>query len=502
MLVILGVFVMFFGGCASLDALPDMQRAAASVHHATGMSEELLLLDSQTASAKTAELLQGPLSSDEAVQVALLNNPMARAAMLSVGVSRADFVQSTLFSNPTLALSFRFPDGGGLANFEAGISQNIAELWLIPARKEVVQRQLDRTILNAAKLVAVIAFDARRAYTRAIKVREAELILGDTLGIAERLLQVAELRRKAGTGNEIDVNLARTKKLEAETSLRNARLATLEAHSELARILGISDSPLSLQVDEALPEPNDWRMTPESLQRIATESRLDLQAAKQTVDEAQARANEERVRFWKSVEFGFALERAERRSRGNRNWAQETFYNSLQSGQLTPPNLMPREDQGTDVIVGPTIGIELPLWDQNQAQIAKADRLLEQALQFRDALLVNVAQDIHARLARAKTSAENAFFYRNKQLPAAERSVALSREAYKAGRLPFLSILEAERSYLSARTGYLDAVESAALATVELEQVTGRPAAFLLASPASDHVNQDTQNNATSEVKP
>lgn len=43
-----------------------------------------------------------------------------------------------------------------------------------------------------------------------------------------------------------------------------------------------------------------------------------------------------------------------------------------------------------------------------------------------------------------------------------------------------MSVLEAERSLLTARSGYLAALESAALATVELERVTGRPAAIAI----------------------
>jgi cobalt-zinc-cadmium efflux system outer membrane protein len=117
-------------------------------------------------------------------------------------------------------------------------------------------------------------------------------------------------------------------------------------------------------------------------------------------------------------------------------------------------------------MLGPVFGLELPLWDQNQAQVAKAQRLLQQSIQLRDALLIDVAQDIYSRLARARTAAENARFYRDEQLPAAERSAQLSRDAYRAGRLPFLSVLEAERNLLTARSGYLAALEGAALATL------------------------------------
>lgn len=497
---LLGLLVAL-GGCATLDARPEMERSAASIEHATGVASDLVLLDSKAATAKTAELLQEGLSADEAVQVAMLNNPRARSAMLSVGVSRADFVQSTLFTNPSLALSFRFPDGGGLANFEMGLSQNIAELWLIPARKKVAQRRLDRAILEAAATIASIAYDARRAYTLAAKTREEEAIAGEALGLAEQLHEVARLRQQAGTGGEIDINLARTKQLETETLVRSARLATIEAQAALARVLGISDGPETLPLTSSLPEPNRWAVSPEALQGIARENRLDLKIAEQTVHEALARVNEERAGFLKSLEAGFALERAERRSGGDRDWVEETFYDSLQAGQLTPPNLMPQEDGGADVIVGPTFGIELPLWDQNQAQIAKAELQAEQALQMRDALLIDAAQDIRSRLARARTAAENAVFYRDELLPAAERNVSLSREAYKAGRASLIAVLEAERSYLSAKSGSLDALVAAAIATIELEQVTGRPASVLLETKPIEP-SEDPANAIAPEVQP
>jgi len=492
------LFLALFGGCATLDARPEMERSKAAIEHALGLPANVLLLDAEAAKAKTCELLEEGLTANEAVQLSLLNNPRARSAMLSVGVSRAEFVQSTLFTNPTLALSFRSPDGGGLANFEMGLSQNIAELWLIPSRKEVAQRQLDSTVLQAAATIATIAYDARRAYAATAKAREEEAIAREAFGLAEQLHEVARLRREAGSGSEIDVNLARTKQLELQTALRVARLATIEGYTDLFRVLGIADGPETLQLAESLPEPSEWNVSPDALQQIARENRLDLKIAEQTVGEALARVEEERARFLKSLEVGLALERAERRSDGGRNWAQETFSDSPQPGQLTPPNLMPQPDQGDDVIIGPTFGIELPLWDQNQAQIRKAELHAQQALQLRDALLIDAAQDIHSRLARARTAAENALFYRDELLPAAERNVALARESYKSGHASFVSVLEAERSYLAARGGSVDALASAAVATIELEQVTGRPASALLQSESTD----STAGPSRPEVQP
>jgi outer membrane protein TolC len=222
------------------------------------------------------------------------------------------------------------------------------------------------------------------------------------------------------------------------------------------------------------------------------------------VASAEALARLERVRFLRSVDVGFAFELAERRSRGDRDWLAETFYDSLQSGALTPPNLMPRESQGTDTIAGPTLSLELPLWDQNRAQIAKADRLLEQARQRRHAALVGVAQDIHASLARVRMASENAAFYRSEFVPTAERSVTLAQEGYRVGNVPFLSLLEAQRAYLETRIRQLEALKAAALAEIELERATGRPVDVLRnESKISDESLEDTTlSPATGESIP
>lgn len=456
-----------------------MQRSAAEVERAVGVPAELLLHDAATAAEATAALLADGLTSDEAVRVALLNNPNVRVALLSIGVSRADFVQSTLFSNPTLFLSLQFPDGGGKPDVEVNLAQNIAELWLIPARKDAAQRDLDQAVLEAARSTAFVVLDVRQAYVRAAQGHARVNLAEDGVEIATKLVEVAELRQQAGSGSEVDLNLARATRLQAMVDLRNARLAAVEARAHLSELLGLADDPAELVLTDTLRSPAEWEIPTERLQAIARAARLDLRIMEESVASAEALARLERVRFLRLVDVGFAFELAERRSRGDRKWLAETFYDALQSGALTPPNFMPREPQGTDTIVGPTLSLELPLWDQNQAQIAKADRLVEQARQRRDALLVSVAQDIHASLARVRTATENAAFYRTEFVPTAERNVSLAQDGYRVGRVPFLSLLEAQRAYLSTRVSELEALEAAARAEIELEHATGRPADVL-----------------------
>jgi cobalt-zinc-cadmium efflux system outer membrane protein len=128
--------------------------------------------------------------------------------------------------------------------------------------------------------------------------------------------------------------------------------------------------------------------------------------------------------------------------------------------------------------------------------------LLEQVRQRRDALLVKVSQDIHASLARVRTAAGDAAFYRTAFVPTAERNVSLAQEGYRIGRVPFLSLLEAQRAYLATRVSELEALEAAALAEIELERVTGRPADALRNTTADEGPVESPFDPETGEETP
>ena len=118
-----------------------------------------------------------------------------------------------------------------------------------------------------------------------------------------------------------------------------ARLETIEAHSQLARALGVQDPPQSLLLNDTLPVPHNWSMSPEVLQTIALENRLDLQIVEQSVAEAEARAREERVRFLKSVQTGVAWERFERPPSGTGSDRSPTAIGSREEDPGPDPDL-------------------------------------------------------------------------------------------------------------------------------------------------------------------
>lgn len=491
----LALGILAVSGCATIKPRLDYERASRDVEQAIGTPWPVAPEDDSTIAARVSTLLDGGLTSNEAVQLTLLNNPRLRSELLTIGIGRAQVVQSALFTNPVLALSLRFPDGGGLSNLEMGLSQNIAELWQIPLRKQAAQRDLDRTILDVARTASVTALEAKAAYFGAVRAdREAE-IARQNLAVTQQLVELAVARRDAGAGSEVDVNLARARQMESELQARRADVAAVEARSELARLCGLQIPPEELVLAEPLPEPTVWTIAANDVIAVAREQRLDVRAVRQLVDAAWARVGLEKMRFLRSLEVGVSVERSERGTRGDRNWLAETAWASAEAGQLTAPSLQPREPLSTDWVVGPTLGVEVPLFDQNQAQIAKAEYEHQQAQQALEALDRDLVQQAHVALKRARVAAENARFYRDSYLPLQEESLQLAQEAYRVGRTQLLAVLDVQRGLLEARAGYVAAQADAGIAVVELERVAGAPAGALLAAQPSVEPNKDKEQD-------
>jgi cobalt-zinc-cadmium efflux system outer membrane protein len=465
---------VWLAGCATVDPRRDFQRLSTHVSQTTGQTVDYAIPDIETRT-RVATLLEDGLSAQEAVEVALLNNARLRVAIQSLGAARADVVQAGLFSNPSLSVSLRLPDGGGLASLEAAIAQSIADLWLIPLRKEVAQGQLEQQILEVAREASIIASDARASYYQAVAAdRLCELGI-ENRSTAQQLLDAALARQQAGVGSEIDVNLSRAQFMETELALRTAKLDAFEARRKLATLLGLKTPPGDLRLTDSLPDAPKWDLTVEQLVETAQRQRLDLQAAGRVVRAAEARLRQEKRSVFSNVEVGVAMERSERPPGDDRNLPFDTLRESLRAGELTVPELSRKNDGGQDVITGPTLSLDLPIFDQNQAQIAKAEYRYRQAVLTRDALALEIMQETRAAYERLRTAWDVSGYYRDQVVPLLENNLELSREAYRVGKASFLFVLEAQKQLLAIRTRYVEALRDAAVALAQLETTIGLP---------------------------
>lgn len=428
--------------CLDVQPRPDFDRARALAEASTGRQG---LFDPYAPALSDDELdarFADGLTLDEALGVALLENRDLQAAFQEIGIAHADWVQSRLLANPSLDVLLRFPSGGGRTLLEAAVGVELLELWRLPVRAGAARLDLDSTVFRIARRVGELLVDTRNAYYAAVAADELVQVAAENVALAERSFEAVRELHAAGAADAFDESLARGPWLAAELALRTARVEAANARRELAGRLSTDRPARTLVLRDPLPVDAPALVEPEALVDRALAARLDLRALASTVDALDTRVGLERRKAVGDAAAGPALERP------------------AGSGSTT---------------VGPSLGLTLPLFDQNQAQVARATFQLEQMLKLQEAARLAVAHDVRAGVERVNAAVRDLAFYDDEVLPQAARSLDLARASYAAGRTTLPAWIEVQRQWLEARRGRVALRLEAATSVSDLERTVGAP---------------------------
>lgn len=465
-------------GCATVDPSADFRRAGRLITERTGAAEVYDPVVDEQIRERVSALLDDGLTVQEAVQVALLNNREFQSLFHALGASRADVVQSRLLSNPTFALTARFPEAGGRSNFGFAIGQPLAELWQIPIRKKIAEAELEKTVLSVLQRAVALTGDVHRRYYELAALRAEIDIAAADLELADRSVKIADARFAAGEVSKLDVNLVRGRLLEVNRTLIELNRDREVAALALARLLGLSRESADWQPTDPLPDAGDAEDAIDWLQ-VGFELRADAQIADAEVAEAERQLRLELRKVFSEVEVGFEFEREERRPLPDRDVLADTVRESVAAGQLTAPEIEPRSQrekerrQEIDYSVGPMLELSLPIFDQNRAQIAKARFELERRRKLREDLLDAIAREVGEAVVAARASRALVQFYERESLPLADANLELARQLYQSGEQNIIVLIEAQQSLIDQRRQYLRARRDHAVALAELERATG-----------------------------
>jgi len=466
-------------GCAKVDPRADFDRAAKMISARTGVDRVYTPERSSADKEAVTALLANGLTVDEAVQVALLNNKRFQALVEDIGVARANVVQSGLLSNPSIGFSPRFPDGGGRSNLTVTFAQQIADLWQIPVRKRIAEAALERSILNIANEANRLTFEVKRDCYTLISLERLKVVASETLGLAEKSFKLARDRFKAGVTSKVDVNLARAGVLNGRSRIMALEREAQVARTTLAHALGLARWRQPWTLEDSLPTDTLAFEDQESLLVFAMKERLDARAAAMKVQAARDEIKRQTLRVFPNVTLGVELERPERRSLPGRNVLADTARSSVAGGRLTAPSIQSRGQrrlerrQVIDSLLGPTLDMTLPIWDQNQAKIARARFLAAKARKDFEGILDRVASDIRQAHTIATSAAELVKFFEDEALPHARESVETARRAYKAGNVDILALLDAQKTLVAQQESDVGAKRDLAIAVAQLRRATG-----------------------------
>src|SRR6185436_11477903 len=128
------------------------------------------------------------IDQDEAVSLALSNNPAFQDVLVDLGFSQADLIQAGLLTNPSF--SILFPWGPKQLEFTATFP--LEALWLRPRRVALARVQADRVAETLVQQGLNLIRDVRVAYSDLLLARERARLANEALKIRSRIQDLSE----------------------------------------------------------------------------------------------------------------------------------------------------------------------------------------------------------------------------------------------------------------------------------------------------------------------
>src|SRR5262249_42656777 len=156
---------------------------------------------------------------------------------------------------------------------------------------------------------------------------------------------------------------------------------------------GLSRWPPTWDLVDSLPPPDAIGEDDMALMAFGLVERMDARAKEKQVAAAVGELKRQYLNVFPSVQIGAELEYLETPGVPGRTIPEDTLRSSIAAGQLTAPQIQSRAQrdlerrQIIDSIFGPAFQLTLPIWDQNQAQIAKAGYIVQQRRKEYESLL-------------------------------------------------------------------------------------------------------------------
>lgn len=477
--------IVAFSGCATLEPEKRVDEVAGLVEQRLGHKPEWTApWDGQPPAWDGHAILK----LQDAVVTTLRNNRELRADLETIGQADADLVQAGLMSNPMINFMIMFPSGGGRSMLRgSGLpAQPLQDLWLIPARKKVAQAALQEAALRVADRAVAAAAEVKRVYVRLQYSQRALGLIRENMEIVDQSGQVIETQQSVGKASQVQVNLNQIRGLLLRSELMAMEAEYRAAQRDLLTLMGFAEAGDSWQVESVseMQTPVAPPADEDSLIRTAADQRLDLKAAEWRAVASMNEIELMRREGWPDVSLGFGFERAAAPPSHAQqpigklgNKLAQNLVDRLwgMPGDPGPPMVEPFGPKMREVkyTVGPMIEMEIPLFDQNQAQVAKAVHMHRQRVAEYEGRLQEVIRAVRESLVMQQQAGEQVEFYRREVLPAVRQNVDLARQSYIAGREDLTTYLQSQEELLMTRLKALQYLRDYLLKEAELERAVG-----------------------------
>jgi outer membrane protein TolC len=471
----LALAAALLSGCASFSGDSGFSTVAQATQDRIGQQGKILRSDDdrQALAGLLQQKLKQPLTADDAVQIALLNNRGLQATYWSLGIAEADLVQAGRLQNP--AFGYKHTQGGGDTAIERTLGFNLVSLITAPLAARIEGRRFEQAKLAVADQALKVAADTRRSYYEAVAAAHALEYAQQVRDAAEAGAELGRRMQQAGNWSKLDAAREQAFHSDALAEAVKAGKQANASREKLARLLGLSGavtaaggssgrstdggsndgssigngggdnaatvSPrLTFTLPAHLP---DLPAAPRELadaEQAAMRNRLDVQAAKLDTEHTASSLGLTRgTRFINVLELAAVRESA--------------------TGQ-------PRER-------GYEITLEIPLFDWGSARVARAEAIYMQSVNKLAETAAHAQSEARESYHDYRASYDLARHYRDSVIPLRRQVSQETLLRYNGMLASTFELLADSREQATAVRAYIDALKDFWVAETNLEAAMG-----------------------------
>jgi len=383
-----------------------------------------------------------PLTLDQALDLLRQQNPELLAAALNIRAAHGDLTSARLLPNPTLSnqvgnfpLGRTNPPGLGVGQTvieQVGVQEELPLWGRRGARVSAAGAREAQATNDRADLERRLVFETRSRFVAVLVTTERLRLARENLDRYRETVRVSSERRKAGDISPAELDKVSLEQRSFEREVADAETERTEAVAALLPLLGLDAGDVTVTGELTPPAA---RTDVDALVEEALARRPDLRALARAVEAADARLRLARAERWPDPTVG----------------VQYTHDQFTVSGDLANS-------------LGTSLSLPLPLFNQNQGEIQRAEAEAMIARRELDKARLAIPQEVRTSVNTYVIASEETRRYETTYLSQAKDALRSTEASYREGAVSLLEFLEAERAYTQTQRDHLKALLDANVA--------------------------------------
>lgn len=386
------------------------------------------------------KLAHKKISLEEALTIAIENNPELQATRDQVDAAVGLLRQSRLYPNPVLEFLVE-----EMPTREIGLNQSqnlvaITQPIILGGKRglgiTINEKAKERDILESEAILLTIIADTKKAFYKTIADQEGLDIAKNIEEITHETYKSERVRFEAGEvpvtnvlRAEVELSMARNTVFNAEGKLQNSL-------KELLNVMGTPDETIAGVAGKLLIRPK--KLFLHELEEKMKNNQPLLKTSRKNIEIAETQFTLEKRQVIPDINVSAGYKRL-----------------SLEN---------------TDTI---QMGIEIPtpFFNRNQGNIQKGKALLRKAKNEHVSVYNDLLFQLKTNFNSYQVKQKQVIEYKDRILPKADESLTLITEGYNEGEFSYMDLLDTKRIWAETRISYIESLKDLNLIIADIERL-------------------------------